>query len=140
MSTVRVSLNRWGNYDCFIGINRTEKYGDEFSAKTWLAARVLEGHTVSDKSDFTADQVEAYKSYVDKKSLGSAWSHNDNQTIILSTPRAYDVWKNRRGNYKAELAKKEIVDDRDAPYGFDIHEIRVLARDGNDAIRKAKKA
>jgi hypothetical protein len=127
---------------CFVGNERVEKYGQEYDAKVWLAARVLEGHTVSPKSDFSAAQVEKYKEFVALKSQGGAWGRNEDGalTISLRPLKAYDVWKNHDGQYKAELAKQAIVDDRDAPYGFAIHEIRVLARDGNDAIRKAKKA
>lgn len=142
MSTVKVTHNIWGNYLCFVGSERRESYGEEFDAKVWLAARVLEGHVVSAKSHFSAESVEKYKEYVTIKSQGSPWGRKDDGTLTISLKplKAYDVWKNHDGQYKAELAKQAIVDDRDAPYGFQIHEIRVLARDGNDAIRKAKKA
>jgi hypothetical protein len=137
MSTVRVNQNIWGNYLCYVGSERRESYGQEHDAKVWLAARVLEGHTVSAKSDFSAESVEKYKEFVN---VEKPWGTFGGKTTIDLRPlKAYDVWRNHDGNYKAELAKQAIVDDRDAPYGFHIHEIRVLARDGNDAIRRAKK-
>jgi hypothetical protein len=142
MSTVKVNQNIWGNYGCFVGSERVQSYGEEYDAKVWLAGRVLEGHIVSPKSDFSAEDVEKYKEFVTSAKVhGNPWGKVDEKTVIDLRPlKAYDVWRNHDRQFKAELAKKAFVDDNDAPHGFHIHEIRVLARDGNDAIRRAKKA
>jgi hypothetical protein len=53
--------------------------------------------------------------------------------------KPYDVWKSADGRMCARPAEKAFVDDSDAPYGFDKHEVRVEAKNRSDALRKAKK-
>ncbi|MCG7545409.1 hypothetical protein MHM93_14605 [Pseudoalteromonas sp. MM17-2] len=52
----------------------------------------------------------------------------------------YDVWSDNDGRLKSEVARKLFVDDMDAPYPFQKHEIRVTAKNGNDAIKQFRKA
>ncbi|WP_394222525.1 hypothetical protein [Alteromonas gracilis] len=48
---------------------------------------------------------------------------------------AFDVWSNADGNVAAVLATKQFVDDQDAPYGFERHEIRIDAPNKRAALK-----
>ncbi|GHG07817.1 hypothetical protein [Thalassotalea marina] len=52
----------------------------------------------------------------------------------------YDVWSDGDGRLKSEVAQQLFVDDKDAPYPYQKHEIRVTAKDGNDAIKQLRQA
>jgi hypothetical protein len=61
---VKVRMNRWGNYVCFIGTKRDRDTGEEFVAKCWLAQMLKEGYKISPVSDFSESDVESYKQWV----------------------------------------------------------------------------
>lgn len=52
----------------------------------------------------------------------------------------YDIWSDGDGRLKSEVARQLFVDDNDAPYPYLKHEIRVTAKDGNDAIKQFRQA
>ena len=49
--------------------------------------------------------------------------------------KVFDVWSNADGKVVAEQAKKQFVDDTDAPYGFERHEIRIDAPNKRAALK-----
>ena len=47
----------------------------------------------------------------------------------------FDVWSSTDGRLKVTAATAEFVDNSDAPYSFDVHEIRVEATNKREALK-----
>lgn len=61
MATVKIKLNIRGNYIGYVGTLRMTCYGTRWCAVDWLSTQVaLFGHTVGDKSDITAKEVDEF--------------------------------------------------------------------------------
>lgn len=54
--------------------------------------------------------------------------------------KEFDVWSSADGRLTSRLSTKAFVDNADAPYSFDTHEIRVSAINRKDAIRQYRAA
>ena len=48
----------------------------------------------------------------------------------------FDIWASSDGRITSLNASLPVVDDRDAPYGFDFHLIRLQAASRLDAIKQ----
>lgn len=61
MKTIRIKLNIYGNYMCYVGKVRDRDYGNEWDAKAWAADLVkYKGYIVSEKSDVSANDVAVF--------------------------------------------------------------------------------
>ena len=49
---VKIVLNIWGNWNCYIGAKNVTKFASEFDAREWLADTLATGkYKLSDKSE-----------------------------------------------------------------------------------------
>lgn len=48
----------------------------------------------------------------------------------------YDIWSAADKRITSTVSTKAFVDDSDAPYSFEKHEIRVIANSKKDAIKQ----
>jgi len=59
---VKVMCNIYGNWNGFEGSQKTEIGASQYRATIWLSERLLKGDcTLSDKSDITMADIEAYR-------------------------------------------------------------------------------
>ena len=56
-----------------------------------------------------------------------------------SNLRAFDVWRNHSRKWTATPALGQFAEDTPPPYGFNFHEVRIMATDPRDAINRAKR-
>lgn len=54
----------------------------------------------------------------------------------MSLSSEFDIWSSADGSITARKSTKAIVDDSDAPYGFDKHEVRVTSDSAKLALSK----
>ena len=62
LKSIKVVRNMWGNYVGFIGTERSSDSAHEIYLIDWLSDKLAEGgYKLSDKSEITMEQVEAWR-------------------------------------------------------------------------------
>lgn len=61
MKAIRVNLNIWGNYACFVGSERVATRGNMWDAVEWVSEKLAEGYKLSPKSGVKMKDVEAFR-------------------------------------------------------------------------------
>ncbi|CND62176.1 hypothetical protein DVQ33_22440 [Yersinia enterocolitica] len=56
--------------------------------------------------------------------------------MVLVNTVDFDVWSDAYGKLTATVSDKKHVDDTDAPYGYDRHQIRLAAVSRRDAMKQ----
>jgi hypothetical protein len=55
-------------------------------------------------------------------------------STTVAASQQFDVWRDLHGRVIACPVTKTFVDDRDAPYGYHTHEIRIIASSRRTAL------